>query len=145
MIQLPISSAVFRARIRIGEASDRRLNLINNLIHGIQTVKNYVWEQPILESIGRARKVECRRFLTLYFWRGLSEGITRNTNALLGLPIVLLPLAYNKQFVASVVFSALSLTDSISYNNVRTFNHGVSAAADYYSVIQRIQEVLLLS
>ena len=77
----------------IGEASDRRLNLINKLIQGIQTVKNYVWEDPIIYNALKARRVECRRFLSLYFWKCLSEGITRNSNALLGLPIVLIPLA----------------------------------------------------
>ena len=78
----------------IGDATDRRLNLINKLIQGIQVIKSYVWEKPIVERAQNSRKVECRRLLVFYFWKGLSEGLTRNTtNALLGLPIVLVPLA----------------------------------------------------
>ena len=57
---------------------------------------------------------------------------------------MLVPLAQGKPLVASVVFTAISLTDSISYNSVRKFNYALSAAADYCSVITRLQEVLLL-
>ena len=144
IIQFPLSSVIFRARLAIGEATDRRLNLVNKLIHGIQTIKCYVWEQPILEKTHHARKVECRRLVTLYFWKGWSEGISRNTSALLGLPIMLLPLAQGRPLVASVIFTALTLTDSISFNCVKNFSYGISAAADYFSVIKRIEEVLLL-
>ena len=84
-------------------------------------------------NIQEARKVECRRFVKLYFWKGLSEGITRNSSTLLSLVVVLLPLAQDKPLGASVVFSALAFADSIAYNSVRTFNHGISVAADYFS------------
>ena len=46
-MQFPLSSVVVKARLSIGEATDRRLNLLNKLILGIQTIKSYVWEGPI--------------------------------------------------------------------------------------------------
>lgn len=100
--------------MRIGEASDARLSLINKLIQGVETIKNYVWEQPIIQNAQNARRRECRSLLKFYFWTGLSEGITRNASTLLGLPMVLLPLAQGKPLVASVIFTALSLADSIT-------------------------------
>ena len=44
-----------------------------------------------------------------------------------------------------MVFTALSLADTINFNSVNNFNYGIRAAADYYSVIRRVQEVLLHS
>ena len=45
------SSKVLQSRLTIGVATDRRLRLINSLILGIQTIKSYVWEEPIIQSI----------------------------------------------------------------------------------------------
>ena len=143
-IQIPLSSAVFRARLQIGEKTDRRLNLVNKLIQGIQTIKTYVWEEPIISKIQKARRAECRRFLTLYWWKGVSEGITKNTNLLLALPILLLPLARGKPLIASTIFPALGLADSLTEIVVKNLNYGINAAAIYYSVILRVEEVLLI-
>ena len=74
--QFPLSWAVLRSRLQIGSVTDRRISLVNSLILGIQTIKNYVWEQPVIDRILKARRVECRRFLCLYFWKGLSDGIS---------------------------------------------------------------------
>ena len=59
-------------------------------------------------------------------------------SVVLGLPIVLVPLAQGKPLVASIIFTALSLTDAIACNSIKNFSYGVNAAADYYSVIKRI-------
>ena len=136
--------AVLRARLAIGSATDRRLNLINKLIQGIQTIKTYVWEQPIIRRIHQARRVECRRFLRLYFFKGLSLGIFRNGNILLTFPILLTPLAQGMPLVASTVFAALSLIDSLALGNLYEMNYGMNSLADYCSVVKRIEEVLLL-
>lgn len=71
----------------------------------------------------------------------MSEGITRNTSILLGLAIVLLPLAEGRPLVASVLFTAFGLTDAIAAN-IKNISYGINAAADYYSVITRIQNLL---
>ena len=126
-----------RARLAIGAATDRRLNLINKLILGIQTIKCYVWEQPIISHIRKHRRIECYRFLKLYFWRGFSQGLTRNTNTLFALPIILVPLANGQSLLGSTIFTALTLVDSASIS-VLNFNMSSNTAADYYSVIKRI-------
>ena len=46
-----ISALVVRVRLRIGAATDRRIGLVNKLILGVQTIKNYVWERPIVDHI----------------------------------------------------------------------------------------------
>ena len=133
-----------RARLAIGEATDRRLNLINKLLLGIQTIKSSVWEQPIISNIRKHRRVECRRFLKLYFWTGFSQGLTRNSSTLFALPIILVPLAQGQPLLGSTIFTALTLTDALSIISVSLLNSGVNAASDYYSVIKRIEQVLLL-
>ena len=130
-------------RLSIGSATDHRLNFVNKLILGIQTIKNYAWEEPISHRIQDLRKSECRRFLKLYFCKGLSDGITRNANIRLAIPVVLVPLAKGEPLVASTIFTALSLVDSLS-TNVNNLNFAISGAVDYVSVIKRAESVLLL-
>ena len=142
--QFPLSSLIVRARLAIGQATDRRLNLVNKLIVGIQTIKNYVWEEPIIHRIQSSRRVECRRLLKLFFWKGFSDGISWNAILILSFPVILVPLAHGQPLVASTIFTALSLLENIALNSVKTLNFAMNAMADYYSVIKRAEQVLLL-
>ena len=133
LLQLPLSAARVRIWLSIGSATDWRINFVNKLIQGIQTIKNYVWEEPIIHNIQRSRRVECRALLKLYLWNGFIDGMYRNTNMLLAFPIVLVPLAEGRTLVASTVFTALSLVDSLTLN-IGYFNFGMNAALGYHSV-----------
>ena len=82
--------------------------------------------------------------MRLFFWKGFGDGLTRNANVVLAFPIVLVPLAQGQPLVASSIFAALSLLDSIALNGVKNPNFGMNTLADYYSVIKRVEEVLLL-
>lgn len=57
---------------------------------------------------------------------------------------MLIPLSMGTPLVASTVFAALTVIDSITFNVLLSINFGGNAAADYYSVIKRIEQVLLL-
>ena len=91
-VQVFQSALIIQARLKIGRATDKRVGLVNKLILGIQTVKNYVWEQPIVKLIEKARKIECRRYLKLYCLKGLSDGFIRNFSLVLSIPAVIIPL-----------------------------------------------------
>ena len=69
-------------------------------------------KKKLCKMLFKARERECRQFVTLYYWKGLSEGLTRNTSTILSLPILMVPLFQSKPLVASVIFTALSLTDT---------------------------------
>ena len=55
----------------------------------------------------------------------------------------MVPLARGQLLVASTVFTALSMADLIG-NTISNISSGINALADYYSVIKRVEEVLLL-
>ena len=56
-LQLPTNSVTLRLRLRISATSDARLGLLQTLIRGIQTVKAYAWELPLLQRVRAARDV----------------------------------------------------------------------------------------
>ena len=54
--QLPVSALVLRLRMRIAQASDSRLSLVQTIIRGILAIKSSAWEAPLLSRVKEARK-----------------------------------------------------------------------------------------
>ena len=144
LLQVTQSVLITRTRLLIGASTDRRVGLLHKLILGIQTVKNYVWEQPIIKQIERVRRKECCGFARLYCLKGLTEGIFHNFSILLSLAIILIPLSRGTPLESSTVFTALTVVDYLSLYIVQNLSDGGNAVAEYYSVIARVQEVLPL-
>ena len=97
-----------------------------------------------MKRIEGARRAECKAFLKLYCLKGFSEGFFRNFNIILSFPVVLLPLAEGHPLQASTIFTALTILDILTFNVMINLSLGGNAAAEYYSVIKRVQHVLLL-
>ena len=72
-------------------------------------------------------------------------GVSRNAKVLLALPKVLVPLAQGKPLIASSILPAINIIDSIARSNIKNLSIGTNSAADYYYVLKRMQEVLILS
>lgn len=70
--------------------------------------------------------------------------MSRNSNTLLAFPVILVPLFQSEALVASTIFTAFSLLDNIALNGVKNFSFGMNTAADFYSAVKRVQQVLLI-
>ena len=88
-LQIPINLFLVKMRLLIARATDTRLNLINKLILGISTIKIYSWEEPLIEGVKKARRLECRRFLKQFIMKGVSDGLYRNVRIMLWMPVIL--------------------------------------------------------
>ena len=89
----------------------------------------------MIAKILSSRRMECRRFVKLQSLTGLSDGLSRNSSVLIGMPIILVPLLTGQPLIASSIFIAMSLTDNIA-REILCMSKGMSAATDYYSVIK---------
>ncbi len=144
-LQFPLNRYLVSIRLSIAKASDRRLNVINKLILGIRTIKTYAWEEPIIKNAQHARHVECRRFLKQFCVKGCSDGIFRNSVVLLWMPVILIKVYMGDELVASSLFTAMNMLASLGFTTIFFLNLGMNSAAEYSTVIKRIQEVLLLA
>ena len=82
-------------------------------------------------------------FLEILFLERLQCRSPQKLEFVLGLPIILIPLAQGKPLVASTIFTALSMIDVLT-TCMKNLAYGLNSAADYYSVIKRAEEVFLL-
>ena len=110
----------------------------------MRTIKSYAWEDPIIKNAKDARHIECRRFFKQFCVKGASDGIFRNSVTLLWMPVILIKVAQGEELVASSLFSAMNMLASLGFTTIFFLNLGMNSAAEYSTVIKRIQEVLLL-
>ena len=128
----------------IAEATDRRLNVINKLILGMRTIKSYAWEEPIINNAKEARRVECRRFLKQFCVKGTSDGIFRNAQTLMWMSVILIKVFKGEPLVASQIFTAMNMLSGLGFTTIFFLNLSMNAAAEYTTVIKRVEQVLLL-
>lgn len=83
VVVLPIQSLLLRgmqrARIRVSECADRRLQTTEEMLHGIRIVKLYVWEDAMRERILRLRLKEIHEQLRVKRLRGVLTAVTACT------------------------------------------------------------------
>ena len=109
LIQFPINFLVLRLRLRIAETTDTRINIIQNIIQGIQTIKSYAWEGPLTSRANSARIQEIAKFKRYYFLSGFFDSLLAYSDPLLSLPLLLAPVLSYVPFDASSVLIGLCL------------------------------------
>lgn len=101
-------------RLKISEETDRRLNIVNTLILGIQTIKSQVWEEKLVEKVKGAWKKEYRQYQAMWCVKGFGGGFFFISRLLFSIPIILIPLARGNLLHAAVVFPGITIADFIA-------------------------------
>ena len=138
ILNLPLSSFLLKIRESIHIATDSRINIINKLIMGIQTVKSYAWEQALKNKAIEARAIEARRLKKHFCLFGCGDGFFRYSNILFSFPLVLVPLFQGLRIDASYIFVALSLTEYLAVSGIMMIGQSSRVVGDYLSAFSRI-------
>jgi len=76
---MPVTSVIFNMVLNIRkqkmEQTDIRLQLINDVLHGIRTVKYYAWENAFIKKISAIRLKEVRLIRKMGYWFNIPFGI----------------------------------------------------------------------
>ena len=48
------------------QTTDRRVNLMNEILHGIRVIKYYCWEKPFLRKINQVREEELKNLQNVF-------------------------------------------------------------------------------
>ena len=144
LLTLPVNSLVLRFQRSISEASDQRIGLIHNLIRGIQTVKSYGWEGPLVRRAKTARRTELARLRRYFFVSGFFDGLLAYCDPLLALPLLLALVLRQVPLDAPTLLFSLSLVSNLSTLGLSPVNCALDSAANLVSIIRRIQNILLL-
>ncbi|EZA62697.1 Multidrug resistance-associated protein [Ooceraea biroi] len=148
VIAIPIqgSFSLLSRRIRaiIAPQTDRRVQLMSELIAGIQVVKMYAWEKPFTKIVSLARKLEIQKIQFQSFVRAAYLAIIVFTERLLLyftlLSFILLgnELTANVTYTLSVFFNLLQLVTALY------FPMGLNFLAETIVSMNRLEEILLM-
>ncbi len=143
---LQIANANFVLRNRLANAliTDSRIGLLSNLLHGIRSIKSYMWQEPAIKAIKKTRRRECLLMLWRLTVTSFSGAIFQNSQYLLWVPLFCVPLAQGQPLAASKIFTACSVISSLSRLSVFLSSNTLTSASQYYAVLKRIEGVLLL-
>ena len=144
LLKFPVNALVLHLRLRIASATDSRLNFIQNLIKGVQTVKSYGWEQLLVDRAKKARQTEIARFKSYFAVSGFFEGLLSYCDPLLALPLLLALVLRQVPLDAPTLLFSLSLVSNLSTLGLSPVNCALDSAANLVSIIRRIQNILLL-
>ncbi|KAK5646552.1 hypothetical protein RI129_005016 [Pyrocoelia pectoralis] len=115
---------------------------MNEILHGINVIKMYVWEEPFAKRISQARRSEVKIIRASYYL----DAITHALEIIMpGFSIFLSVIAFiylGNSIKASTVYSVIAIFDALRPTLTLMFAEGISDLAKVYVTINRIQTFL---
>ena len=131
-------------RMAMGGLTDKRLDVVNDLIVGCRTIKCYGWEKHYIERIGDLR----RKSLPHVFWMdmigALGSSFFQNFGMIAILIIILCEWGRGRKLETEIIMSALAMVYVLFFQvNVSAF-FGLSSFFSFLAILQRLASVLAL-
>ncbi|XP_023231554.1 multidrug resistance-associated protein 4-like [Centruroides sculpturatus] len=143
-VQFGLGRLFSKLRLKAAKLADKRFLLLNEILTGLRVIKMYAWEDPLIDSIEKIRKLEIqsiKQSLQLY-------GIPFSLGSIFSKLILFLALAVYSLTGGKLTASSVFITVTISMNFYRcmfyAFPQAVSQIAEALVSLQRLQNFLLL-
>ncbi|XP_035890492.1 uncharacterized protein LOC118502378 [Anopheles stephensi] len=133
-------SAGFRMRAAL--ATDERVRLTNEIIHGIQVIKMYVWEQPFERMMRKLRRKEVQALRGSAFIKSALFALRIVPKVSIFLTLVAY-VYFDNAITARRVYMLISFFSVIHHSMVEFWPLAVTSAAEGWISLKRIQEFLL--
>ncbi|XP_011877743.1 PREDICTED: multidrug resistance-associated protein 4-like [Vollenhovia emeryi] len=144
MVQGIFSWINYKIKVKIMLLTDRRVQLISELVAGIQIMKMYVWEKPFSKIVSSIRKLEIKKIKLSSYVRGMYLAVSFVSQRLvIYITLITFVLMGNNltaslAFEVFVYFSILRVTTS-TYFPLALMNLGQSIVS-----LNRIEKLLLM-
>ncbi|XP_046597102.1 ATP-binding cassette sub-family C member 4 isoform X2 [Neodiprion lecontei] len=133
-----------KLRSKIADRTDERVQIMSELISGIQVVKMYAWEKPFELIVSRVRKLEIKLIAHSSYLRaalvGMIELTGRGTNYVTMITFVLM----GHLLTAEIVFPVATLLNTLRVTCAAELPTAVTSAGEAAVSLRRITEFLLL-
>ncbi|KAJ7104127.1 P-loop containing nucleoside triphosphate hydrolase protein [Mycena belliarum] len=89
--------------------TDKRITLISEMLSGMNTIKYFAWEKPLLERVGGIRKNEIRNVYVLMLIRWANSAVAYSFTAIASVLAFITYSLSGHTLTASVIFTSLTL------------------------------------
>ncbi|XP_015372663.1 PREDICTED: probable multidrug resistance-associated protein lethal(2)03659 [Diuraphis noxia] len=142
-LQLWLGSKTSEIRLKISKRTDERVNLLNEIILGLQVIKMYTWEPFFNNRTKYSRKKEMIKIKKSSYIKGiLSSFFLFNTRIALFVTLFSYIL-FGNYITASKVFVITSYYNILRRALTTTFPPGIGLTAELLVSIKRIEDFLL--
>ncbi|KAK1124889.1 hypothetical protein K0M31_006239 [Melipona bicolor] len=148
LITLPISTVFLRMTQKFREIiaswTDKRMQLMNELIGGIQVIKMYAWEKPFRKIVTNIRAVESKAIRSTTYIRASHLSFSVFVNRFILFVTLLTYTALGNETKAELTFMMFSYFQVIQITTTLFFPHALLLSGETSVSIKRLQKFLLL-
>ncbi|KAG1657837.1 Multidrug resistance-associated protein 4 [Nymphon striatum] len=141
-VQLLFSKGVFKYRKKVLAETDKRVNLINQVVGAMKTIKLYAWEDSFWKHLQDKRKRECHRLNRITLFKSASSIVFGNMIYVIILLTMVGFVFSETEMSISKVYLAINMLYSVRLGMTLFFSNGLNGLATLLSSIQRIQKFL---
>lgn len=127
------------------EITDKRVNLMTELISAMKLIKVYCWEYPFASEVKKIREQEIREMRNTYFLEGVNSAFFYvAAKIMLFACFVTYVLAEQRPLTAEMVFFTMSIYNALRVPATRIFPNAVGLTGESWVALERVTAILLL-
>uniref|UniRef100_A0A0C9RNQ1 ABCC4_3 protein n=1 Tax=Fopius arisanus TaxID=64838 RepID=A0A0C9RNQ1_9HYME len=143
-LQVFISKMGGRLRSKIARLTDRRVQLMNELIAGIQVIKTYAWEKPFNKIVSITRRAEIQKIKASSYLRALYLGLMVITERTTLFSAVVSFVLLKNTMTAEVTFQLATYFNVLQLACTVLFPQALIMGYEALISIRRLENFLLL-
>ncbi|XP_068992206.1 probable multidrug resistance-associated protein lethal(2)03659 isoform X2 [Neodiprion pinetum] len=130
-------------RLQTALKTDERVQLMDEIVSGVQVIKMYAWEKPFCALIELARKLELRVVTKTSYLRGIymSFNLFTTRMALWGTMIAMV--FFDQELTADTIFVISAYFNILAQTMSSMFVRGVAETAECMVAVRRLQYFLM--
>ncbi|XP_046619595.1 ATP-binding cassette sub-family C member 4-like isoform X2 [Neodiprion virginianus] len=130
-------------RLQTALKTDERVQLMDEIVSGVQVIKMYAWEKPFCALIELARKLELRVVTKTSYLRGIymSFNLFTTRMALWGTMIAMV--LFDQELTADTIFVISAYFNILAQTMSSMFVRGVAETAECMVAVRRLQYFLM--
>lgn len=133
-----------RFRRQTTEITDKRVNLMSEVVSAMKLIKVYCWEQPFAQVVSDIRGQEIRQMRKTYFLEGINSAVFFVAAKIILFACFVSYVLEGKTLTPEVVFVTMSMYNAIRVPVTRIFPNSVGLTGETLVALKRINDILLL-
>lgn len=139
---LSVSPCHKRWMYMIGVFSDKRINIITDIINGIKTIKAYRWERIMERKVKKYRDLQLKNIKSYYIFISIGSVVLFSSGYIFVLVVLLYHWGTERKLEYSSSVVLMSVGTYLSLSVIVVFLNGFAITLKIQSIFRRVNEVL---
>lgn len=138
-----VAAVTSQLRLSVVQITDRRVNLISEILSAIRLIKMYAWEESFQKSVSEVRRQEHSILQKAAFLQSTSNTVSPIVGVLAALATLLGYVLSGNKLTSEIAFSVVSVFNAMQFS-IGTLPYGIKMITEVHVALCRIQRMLLL-